>query len=243
MLALPGLHGWIQQLPEPVRDAVLAATRPREVAAGEAVYELGAAPNACYLIERGRVRICNFTESGKEVSMGELLPGDCLGEVGMIDSLPRFNTAVAVEDSRLLVLMRADFERLYDAHPEIARQLNRQLAYRLRLIYMQAEEANALSLGQRLARTLARLGYSAGVAQEGGDLLVQPVSHEALAHMLGATRQAVSQEMKRLERAELIRISYGKVFIRDIEALMEPVEALIGGEPVVSTYPPPPERS
>ncbi len=241
MLALPGLHGWIQQLPESVRDNVLAAMRPREVAAGESVYQLGAAPDACYQIDSGRVRICNFTESGKEVSMGELLPGDCLGEIGLIDGLPRFNTAIAVEDSQVLVLKRADFDRLYKAHPEIPQQLNRQLAYRVRLIYMQAEEANALSLGQRLARTLARLGYSAGQTQDHGDILVQPVSHEALAHMLGATRQAVSQEMKRLERAGLIRISYGKVFIRDIEALMQPVETLIGGEPVVSAYRSPPE--
>lgn len=240
---MPGLHGWIQQLPEPVYGAVLAATSRREVAAANAVYELGSPPDACYLIESGRVRICNFTESGKEVRMVELLPGDCLGEIGMIDRLPRFNTAIAVEDSRLLVLKRADFDRLYEAHPEIARQLNRQLAYRVRLIYMQAEEATALSLGQRLARTLARLGYSAGVAQDGGELLVQPVSHEALAHMLGATRQAVSHEMKRLEREELIRISYGKVFIRDIDALLKSVETLIGGEPVVSSYQSPPEQA
>lgn len=236
MLGLPGLHSWIQQLPDSVRGDVVSAMRPRTVAAGEAVYRLGGAADACFMIRRGRIRICNFTESGKEVSMGELLPGDCLGEIGLIDRLPRFNTAIASEESEVLVLKREDFDRLYAAYPEIARELNRQLAHRVRLVYMHAEEANALSLGQRLARTLARLGYSTGETREDGEILVQPVSHESLAHMLGATRQAVSQEMKRLERAGLIRISYGKVFIRDIEALMEPVEALIGGEPVVSTY-------
>ena len=55
---------------------------------------------------------------------------------------------------------------------------------------------------------------------------------EALANMLGASRQAVSHEMKQLERAGLVRISYGKVYIGDIEALIKPVEKLIGGEPV-----------
>lgn len=58
MLALPGLHGWIQQLPEPVYGAVLAATSRREVAAANAVYELGSPADACYLIEAGRVRKC-----------------------------------------------------------------------------------------------------------------------------------------------------------------------------------------
>jgi CRP-like cAMP-binding protein len=210
--------------------------RCRQVPAGEAVYALGSPPDACYMIRRGRVRICNFTESGREVSMGELLEGDCLGEIGIIDGLPRFNTAIASEDSELLMLARPDFDRLYRAHPEIARQLNRQLAYRVRLMYMHAEEANSLSLAQRLARTLARIGYSAGEPQESGEILVRPLSHEALANMLGASRQAVSQEMKQLERTGLVRISYGKVYIRDIETLIKPVETLIGGEPVVSAY-------
>lgn len=239
MLRQPGLHSWIEQLSEPVRDAVITAMRPRHIKAGDAVYCLGDPPDFCYMIRRGRVRICNYSASGKEVSMGELLEGDCLGEIGMIDGLPRFNMAIAAEDTEVLALSRGEFERLYAAHPDMARQLNRQLAYRVRLMYMQAEEANALSLGQRVARTLARISYSVGQPQDSGEILVQPLSHEALANMLGATRQAVSQELKRLERAELVRISYGKLFIRDIDALLGPVEALIGGDPVVSAYRPP----
>ena len=240
MLRQPGLHGWIDQLPESVRAALTAVMRVRKVAGGEAVYTLGSRPDACYLIRSGRIRICNFTESGREVAMGELLAGDCLGEIGLIDGLPRFNSAIAAQDSELLVLARADFDRLYGEYPEIAQRLNRQLAYRVRLSYLQAEEANSLSLAQRIARTLARIGYSAGEPRDNGEILVRPLSHESLANMLGATRQAVSQEMKRLERAGLVRISYGKVYICDIEALIKPVERLIGGEPVVSAYQPPP---
>ncbi len=237
MLGLPGLHSWIAGLPDAVRDAVLAAMTTRSLAAGDAVYTLGSTPDACYMIERGRVRIFNVSDAGREVTLGELRTGDCIGEVGMIDSLPRFNSAVAVDDTELLVLARPDFDRLYAAHPEIARQLNRLLAYRVRFFYMHAEESRALSLGQRLARLLARTAYGVGVAQDNGDILIESLSHEALANMLGGTRQAVSQEIKRLERAGLVRSSYGKVYVCDLVGLLQPVEDLIGAEAVVPTYP------
>jgi len=236
MLRQPGLHGWIEQLPEAVRDNVLSAMRLRRLAADERLYELGSPPDHCYLIRAGRIRICNYTEAGREVAMGQLLAGDCLGEVGMIDGLPRFNMAIAAVDSEVLALAKADFARLYIHHMEIAQQLNRQLAYRVRLMYLQAEESKALSLAQRVARSIARIGYSTGEEQENGDILVQPLSHEALANMLGATRQAVSKEVKALERSGLVRLSYGKLFIRDIGALIAPVEHLIGGEEVVPGY-------
>ncbi len=236
MLGLPGLHSWISRLPDQVQTAVLGAMARRRVAAGEAVYTLGSTPEACYMIQRGRVRICNTTESGREVTLGELRSGDCIGEVGMIDGLPRFNSALAAEDSELLVLDKASFDRLYAAHPEIARELNKLLAYRVRFFYMHAEESRALSLGQRLARLLARTAYGAGIAQDNGEILVEPLSHETLANMLGGTRQAVSREMKRLERAGLIRASYGKVYVLDLEGLLKPVEDLIGAEAVVPTY-------
>jgi CRP-like cAMP-binding protein len=238
MLGLPGLHSWVAGLPEPVKKAVFAACSRRKLAAGEAVYTLGSKPEACYIIERGRVRIFNVSDSGREVTLGELRSGDCIGEVGMIDGMPRFNTAVATEASELQVLARADFDRLYASHPEIARELNRLLAYRVWFFYMHAEESRALSLGQRLARLLARTAYGVGIPQDNGEILLETLSQEALANMLGGTRQAVSQEMKRLERAGLLRTSYGKVYVRDLAGLLQPVEDLIGAEAVVPTYPP-----
>lgn len=236
MLALPGLHSWIRPLPEPALGDVLTAMRPREVLAGDSVYLLGSPPLECYMIDSGRVRICNFSNTGKEVCMGELMPGDCIAEMGMIDGLPRFNNAIAAEDSTVLVLKKTDFDRLYEKHRSIARQLNIFLAHRMRAIYVTAEDARALSLNQRLARLLSRMGWSSGISSDNDEILIEAVSHETLSHMLGATRQAVSREMKILERAGLLRVSYGKVYICDIKALVSQYENLIGGESVVPDY-------
>jgi CRP-like cAMP-binding protein len=236
MLGMPGLHSWIRQLPEPARTDVLAAMRPREVTEGASVYTLGSPPNECYMIDSGRVRVCNFSDTGKEVCMGELFSGDCIAELGMIDGLPRFNNAFAAEDSVVLVLKKADFDRLYEQHVVIARQLNLFLAHRVRYLYVSAEDARALSLNQRLARMLSRMGWGSGVRGENGEILIASVSHETLGHMLGATRQAVSREMKILEKAGLVRVSYSRVYIPDIKALVSKFENLLGGENIVPDY-------
>ena len=51
-----------------------------------------------------------------------------------------------------------------------------------------------------------------------------------------ATRQAVSREMKVLEKAGLVRVSYSRVFIPDIKALVSKFENLLGGESIVPDY-------
>ena len=157
-------------------------------------------------------------------------------ELGMIDGLPRFNNAFAAEDSVVLVLKKADFDRLYEQHVVIARQLNLFLAHRVRYLYVSAEDARALSLNQRLARMLSRMGWGSGIRGENGEILIESVSHETLGHMLGATRQAVSREMKILEKAGLVRVSYSRVYIPDIKALVSKFENLLGGENIVPDY-------
>jgi CRP/FNR family cyclic AMP-dependent transcriptional regulator len=243
MRVVPGLHSWIHELPERVRANVVGAARPRAVGNGEAVYALGEKSDACYILQTGRVRICNVTDAGKEYSLGEFLPGDCMGEIGLIDGLPRSNSAIACEKSEVLVLRRGDFERLYQAHPEVAQSLNRFFAYRLRYTLMLAEEAGALSLSRRLGRLLSRLAHSTGVPQEDSGILIKNASQESLGHMLGATRQAVSQELKAMERSGLLEVRYGKILIKDLPTLLSEVDSLIGGEGVVPGYAPIVDRS
>ena len=55
----------------------------------------------------------------------------------------------------------------------------------------------------RLARLLARLGYSVGTTDEQGGTVLTGFTHESLARMLGCTREGISRELKRMEDAAL----------------------------------------
>jgi DNA-binding GntR family transcriptional regulator len=50
------------------------------------------------------------------------------------------------------------------------------------------------------------------------------LAQEELAQLLGASRQRVNQELKQMEREEVIRIEPGGLVIRNRDALMKIVE-------------------
>ena len=63
---------------------------------------------------------------------GQLQPGDCFGEMSLVDGEPRSATIVATTDLRLLVVERAHFWRLLDETPELIRRILTILSRRVR---------------------------------------------------------------------------------------------------------------
>ncbi|HET7361993.1 MAG TPA: cyclic nucleotide-binding domain-containing protein [Burkholderiales bacterium] len=59
-------------------------------------------------------------------------PGTLLGEMALVDDLPRSATVVAVEPCRVLPIGRAEFDLLVREKPEFARHVMKVLVQRLR---------------------------------------------------------------------------------------------------------------
>lgn len=188
-----------------------------------------------YRLLEGGVKLCHYAIDGRENVVGAFRPGDCFGEVGLIDGLPRGSHAVATESSRVLVLSKRNFDLLYAKYPEFSRQLNLMLCRRLRLTMTLNEDAFGLKIRERLARVIHRLAYSHGTRDARGETSI-PVSHEDLSKMLGASRQSISTELKSLEREGSIELRYGKIHIRDLNALSDKYEKAVGMEQVTSLY-------
>lgn len=236
MKKVTGVHSWIDLLSDSLREAVLARMRPRRYADGAAIYLVKDPSNELYLIRSGRVRIGTESYVGAELIIAVFHPGDCFGETGMIDGMPRFNSTYATGATELLVLRKQDFDELTAEYPEIWHALSLNLCYRIRVAYGLAEDAAVLTLQQRLARLLARLAYTSGQKDEAGRTAVQDVSHEELARMLGATRQGVSRALKELEDDGDIQLSYRRILVRDLESFTAAYDSLVGGEGVVPDY-------
>ena len=228
-------HDFISDLPENAREALLKGSHERSVAAGDAIYRQGDAPTEMYQIIEGVVKICNYSEDGKELITNEFRGGDCFGEMGLVDGLPRVSHAVAVRHSRLRVIGKQQFDRAYGEYPQISRALNLMLCRRVRLLISASEDASGLNLHQRLARVIHRLAYSHGFRDQ-HDALYIGTSHEELAKMLGASRQSVSKELKALEKEGSVELSYGKIYVRDLEALNRQYETLMGMEQITPVY-------
>lgn len=109
----------------------------RTLRAGDALFREREAGQSAFLIESGMIRI--FVGQGDgALTLADLGPGDLVGEMAMIDDAPRTATAVALEDTVLLVIDREHLaERVAQTDPVVRALLGGQLKrYRAMLATM-----------------------------------------------------------------------------------------------------------
>lgn len=109
----------------------------KSLRAGDALFREREAGQSAFLIESGMIRI--FVGQGDgALTLADLGPGDLVGEMAMIDDAPRTATAVALEDTVLLVIDREHLaERVAQTDPVVRALLGGQLKrYRAMLATM-----------------------------------------------------------------------------------------------------------
>lgn len=232
MITIPHLHDLLNGLPADLQEQIYARARQREVPKEHAIYRQGDTPSEWYQVIEGAIRMCTYSSSGRELVTIELHEGDCFGEMGVIDGLPRVSNAIASRKSELRVWSRADFDELTQI-PAFNQAVMHMLALRSRLAYCMLIESSGLSLRERLAIALCRLAYS---LPEPGEHHEIPISQEVLGQMLGASRQAVNKELQQLASAQLISLNYGKIRVTNLQELVARYGQLVGTDSVAAVY-------
>lgn len=96
------------------------------VRAGEALWKEGDEGEFEAFIVSGKVEVTKGTEfPGRQVVVGVYSPGAIVGELCIMEGRPRAVTAVALEDTSLLLLSREKFENLLTSNPPLAVKLLR----------------------------------------------------------------------------------------------------------------------
>lgn len=100
--------------------------------AGEFVFEEGDPSDRMYIVAAGRVGISLRGRSDPGEFLTIVAPGECFGEMGLFDDLPRSATAHALEETRLFALDKYRLRGLMASYPGLALGLLRGLSMRLR---------------------------------------------------------------------------------------------------------------
>jgi len=137
---------------------------------GAVLFQADDEGDAMYLIEEGKVRIYVRAKDGNEVTLTEFGRGDFFGEMALLDGKPRSADARVAEDARLAVLSREHFLSFVRTNPNVALEMLKGLANRLRHTdellrhtatrNVNVEEAAQLTLADRAADLIAEFGGS-----------------------------------------------------------------------------------
>jgi CRP-like cAMP-binding protein len=85
--------------------ALISVEEGRE--SGEVIFTEGEPSDALYLVLDGRVRLHR-----QQQVIAELGERQCFGEMAILDTAPRSETATAIEDASLLKITREDFQEI-----------------------------------------------------------------------------------------------------------------------------------
>ncbi|MFI5311963.1 MAG: Crp/Fnr family transcriptional regulator [Gemmatimonadales bacterium] len=170
--------------------------------------------DALFIVREGRVKVVLVAEDGREVILGLLGVGEYFGELSLIDDQPRSAHVIAMEDAVMLVLRREDFRKRVEANPSVAWALLAELSRRLRRADGQIGSLVLLDVPGRIARMLI------DTADDGGSPLIdKPLTHQTIAHIIGASRETVSRAMRGFQDAGWIGIERRRIRITDRDAL------------------------
>ncbi|MFQ5582896.1 MAG: Crp/Fnr family transcriptional regulator [Calditrichia bacterium] len=173
--------------------------------------------SSMFIILDGRVKISRISDDGREVILSILSEGDFFGEMSLLDGQTRSANVTAVDDSELLVIRREDFLQILFDYPQIAINLLKELAQRIR---KGDEHIKSLSLQDakgRVANTLLRIAEDYGVFRMGQVEINELPLQQDLANMAGTSRETISRVIKSLMQQGYLKKERGKIIIIDYE--------------------------
>jgi CRP-like cAMP-binding protein len=186
---------------------------------GQPVFFEGDPGDALFVVAAGAVKLYLMSPDGDEVLIDVVRPHRILGELSALDQQPRSTSAEVMEAATLVVIPAADLVAAMRADAALAEQLVRLLAATLRRVTTRMSDLVFLDLPARLAKLLVMLAETQGVDGGASVTVTLALTQSDLAHMIGATRQALNTALGGFERRGLLTRNGTSLCIHDLEQL------------------------
>jgi len=158
----------------------------------------------CFFVLKGSVKVTRLSKDGREVILAMLNEGDFFGEMSLLDGESRSANVIALEKTKVLTLDRNDFIAVVNDYPQIAVQLLKELARRLRKSDRQIASLSLSDAEKRIALCIIRFADEQGVIQNGKVSIPKTPIQQDIANMAGTSRETVSRALGLLEKEDLI---------------------------------------
>ena len=208
----------LARLDQQTVHAILDEAEKRQVKAGRILQTAGEPGTHLCILRKGQARYYKTTESGDEIMLRILAPGDVFGLVTVLARPMSYMVNVdAISDCNLLVWEHARVRKFAKAHPQLAENA---LHISLRYLKGYTDRHARLVCGigkQRLAVTLLDLARRTGfVRPHGIDI---DATNEQLGSLSDISRFTTSRLLKAWQRQGTLSKARGKITIHTPEGL------------------------
>lgn len=191
--------------PEALRR-LASIVRVVDLPVGSILFDQGDESDGLYIVASGIIRIYLTAGDGREATINLLEEGETIGEIAILDGLPRSAGAAALTDARLIFVPNGPFAELLDVSPQLSRQVILMLCERLRAANAQVDQAIFHDLRHRLLMLLRQIAVIHGRVEKDVSVVDLELTQGALAQMLGASREAVNKQLRSLAKEGRIEV-------------------------------------
>lgn len=167
----------------------------------------GDTPLYLYFVKSGSVKIFKSHPDGKELILNIYNENDFFGFEPILEETPYSGTAIAMQDSEIVVIPKNDFLTLLHSHPDVSRSFISLLCRKVSERENQLVNLAYNSVRQRTAEALLKV-----VQLKDNNDNIQ-ISRDDLAKMVGTASESVIRVLSDFKDEKLIEIEGGKIKI------------------------------
>lgn len=213
-------HPLFSSAPPDELRALVERSRVRTYRPEEVIFHQDDYGDGLYIVRSGAVKISVAIEGGQESTIALMFPGDCFGELAVLDEETRSASAVALERTEALFIKRADFRDFLERTPAVAMRLIGLLCARVRRTDEQVADLVFSDVYGRVAKKLLELAETRGTTHgDGGTTIDLQLTQQDLADMVGASRESVNKVLKYYRDKGFIAVSNQKTTILNADGL------------------------
>lgn len=202
-------NAWFAALPPNLQGILTRRFEEYQIPDGGKILGVGSPPDGLRTVVDGQVRLTTDSQGSRRL----VGPGEWFGVTAAIDGRPQPLSAFAIGRTRLLHVSQERLNFATTSEPALFKHFAQLLADELRRMEAANHLDKDLPLHVRVARALV------GLSEEFASSEFQ-VRQAEIAKLVGVTRQTVSGGLKRLEKAGVISLSYGRVTILNVKHLV-----------------------
>jgi len=204
-------------------DSVVAVItnqlQPVDFARRWTVFAEGEPADRLYIIVSGKVKIGHRSPDGREHLLAIMGPPEMFGEVSILAPGPRTTSATTLTEVRAVSLDRDTLRGWMADRPEVADQLLRVLARRIRRTNNKLTDQICTDVPGRVAKQLLMLAQQFGTREGDALRVVHDLTQEEIAQLVGASREATNQALGFFADCGWIQSESHTMLILDAESL------------------------
>lgn len=194
---------YFETLPADEMGALAARSVLHSYSQDSTIFAQGQPAAGLYCVVRGRVKAVRFSPQGRELIIRFFVPFETFGEVGALEGGENPSTAIAAEDSEILLIPREALAPVLRRHPEVDTRIMTAMAQKLRFAMNRFEQVTLYDVKSRVAAFLLAQWQSGNATCR--------LSQDELASMLGTVRQVVGRALAELQASGAIKVRRGAI--------------------------------